>query len=129
MNAMLLERNHAVAESTPQAALEFNVENRGCLVIIRVRGEATSDWAADLDENLKSSLTPGCSFVLLDLEGVSGIGARGLQTLQEFARRIYRKGGEVWLTGLRPAVWLALHTAELERLFTIRGSVSQALTS
>jgi anti-anti-sigma factor len=129
MNAILLERNLPVTESVPQVSLEFDVEDLGCVVVIRIRGEATCDQAADLDEYLRSSLTPGSSFVLLDLERVPVVGPQALQTLKEFARDVSHQGVEVWLTGLQALVWLALHTAGLGRFFTIRGSLSQALAS
>jgi hypothetical protein len=35
------------------------------------------------------------------------------------------RGGEVWLAGLRPAVWLALRRADQDQRFTIRASVAQ----
>jgi anti-anti-sigma regulatory factor len=50
-----------------------------------------------------------------------------VQTLADYSRDLRREGGEVWLTGLRPAVWLALHTARLDRLFTIRASLEEAM--
>jgi anti-anti-sigma factor len=130
MSAILVERTVRPPESLPQGPLELGVEDLGCsVVVIHVRGEATCDLAADLNEQLRSSLSPGPQFVMLDLAGLSAVGPAALQTLAELARDVCRQGGEVWLTGLQPAVWLALHTARLERLFMIRASLAQALAS
>jgi anti-anti-sigma factor len=130
MNAIVLERNVRPAESFPQGFLEFSVEDLGCsVVVIHVRGEATCDLAADLDDLLRSSLGPDLQFVILNLAALSCIDPSALQTLAEFVRDVRRRGGEVWLAGLQPAVWLALHAARLERLFTIRATLAQALAS
>jgi anti-anti-sigma factor len=127
---MLLGREVCFPKSFPQAALEFDIEDLGhAVVIVRVRGEATCERAAELNERLRSSLGPGPSSAILDLAGLSSVGPGALQTLEEFGRDVRRKGGEVWLASLRPAVWLALHTARLDRLFTIRASLAQALAS
>jgi anti-anti-sigma factor len=128
MSAVLVERSALPPKSIPQRPLEFCVEHLGCsVVVIHVRGEAACHLAADLSEVLRSSLSGGSQFVILDLAGLSDVGPAALQTLAGFVRDACRQGSELWLTGLQPAVWLALHTAGLERLFTIRASVAQAL--
>jgi anti-anti-sigma factor len=130
MIATLPERNVPILESIPQTPLELEIEDLGhAVVVARLRGEATCDRAAALDEQLRSSLSSEPQFVILDLAGLSLVGPAALQTLAEIRREVCRKGGEVWLTGLQPAVWLALHAARLERLFVIRASLTQALSS
>jgi anti-anti-sigma factor len=127
MNSTLIERNVFTPETFPQATLEFAVKDRGHLIVIQVRGEATCDLAGDLDERVRSSLKPGTQFVVLDLAGLTLIGPTALAMLADISRDLSRKGGEVWLAGLQPAVWLALHDAGLDRLFTIRSSLAEAL--
>ena len=127
MNATLLERNVGLPESFPQATLELDVEDLGDAVVVQVRGEATGDQSADLDQQLRC-LRLGTPFVILDLAGLTLVDRAALTTLAELSRDLCRKGGEIWLTGLQPAVWLALRVAGLERLFTIRASLAQALS-
>jgi len=130
MNALLLERNVRPPKAFPKSPLKFHVENLGCtVVVIHVHGEATCDLAADLSEELRSSLSDGPQFVILDLAGLSYVGPAALQTFAGLVRDVCRQGTEVWLTDLQPAVWFALHTARLERLFTIRDSLADALAS
>ena len=125
MNVTLLERKVGLPESFPQAALELEVEDLGdAVVVVQVRGEATGDRIADLDQQLRR-LRPGILFVILDLAGLTLVDGAALATLAQLSRDLCRKGGEVWLTGLQPAVWLALRVAGLERLFTIRASLAQ----
>jgi anti-anti-sigma factor len=109
--------------------LEFAVEDLGRVIVVQVRGAATSDQADHLDDRLRSSLRPRTKFVVLDLEGLTVLGPAALARLAEFSQKFGRKGVEVWLAGLQPAVWLALHLAGFDRLFTIRASRAQALTS
>lgn len=131
MNALLLEANARALESLPQAPLEIAVEDRGSsvVVVLQIRGEATCDQAAHLEELLRSALRPRARFVILDLPELTLVGPSALTTLADLSRQLSRTGGEVWLAGLQPALWLALHDAGSERLFTIRASVAQALTS
>jgi anti-anti-sigma factor len=125
MNATLLERNVGLAESCPQATLEWDIEDLGnAVVVVQVRGEAAGDQIADLDQQLRC-LRQGSQFVILDLAGLTLVDGAALATLAQLSRDLGRKGGEVWLTGLQPAVWLALRVAGLERLFTIRASLAQ----
>jgi anti-anti-sigma factor len=129
MNATSLERNEYLPESFPEAALEIYVEDLVDVVVVHVRGEATGDQAAHLDEQLRSLLRLGTQFVILDLSSLTLVAPAALATLAELSRELGREGGEVWLAGLQPAVWLALHVAGLDRLFTIRASRAEALAS
>src|SRR5262249_5260351 len=126
MNVTLLERTVGLPEPFPQASLEWDVEGLGdAVVLFQVRGAATGEQMADLDRQLRC-LRPGTPFVILDLAGVTRVDGAALARLAQWSRDLGRQGGEVWLTGLRPAVWLALRVAGLERLFTIRSSLAQA---
>jgi anti-anti-sigma factor len=130
MNATLLERNVCVPEFLPRSILTVDVEHlEDFVAFAQVRGEATGEEGTELVEQLRSSLMPGTRFVVLDLAGLTLLGPAALAALAEFSRDFARTGGEVWLTGLRPAVWLDIHVARVERLFTIRSSRAQALSA
>ena len=102
MNATLLERNVRVPELIPQHQLEFDVQDVGhAALVIRIRGEATCDLAAELDEHLRSSLAPSHQFVILDLAGLEFAGRRALQTVAELAWDLRRRGGKLSLAGLQ----------------------------
>src|SRR5262245_9484880 len=94
-------------ESFHQAILQLDVENHGdSVVVAEARGEATGDRAAYLAEQLRSSLAPGTQFVVLDLGGLTCVDGSALAALAELSRDFGRRGGEVWLASLPPAVWL-----------------------
>jgi anti-anti-sigma factor len=129
MSTILIDRPVYLPASVSQTGLEFNVEDLGHVVVVRMRGAATFDQAAELEEQLRSSLGPGTRFIILDLAKLTLLDPSALAVLAEFCRDQSRKGGEVWLTGLQPAVWLALREAKLDRLFTIRASLAEVLPS
>jgi anti-anti-sigma regulatory factor len=129
MSATLLEQNVCLPKTLPQT-LEFGIEDLGwSIVAVRVRGEATCDWTADLNEQLRSSLISSPQIVILDLSKAAFADASAVDSLAEFGRDAFRKGVEVWLTGLKPAIWLAIHAARIDGLFTFRCSLSKALES
>lgn len=69
----------------------------------------------------------GPRFVILDLAGLDSLSPAALGCLEDFRRGQGRRGREVWLAGLKPAVWLALHAAGLGGRFPVRDSVARAL--
>jgi anti-anti-sigma regulatory factor len=65
--------------------------------------------------------------VILDLARLNFLSTAALGCLNTFRRKQCWRGSEVWLTGLKPAVWLALHAAGLDGRFAIHDSVAQVL--
>jgi anti-anti-sigma regulatory factor len=58
-----------------RASLEFDVEDLGRSVVVHVRGEATCERAAYLDEKLSASVNMGSSHMILDLAGLTSVSA------------------------------------------------------
>jgi anti-anti-sigma factor len=118
------------SEAIPGDALEVEVEEPApSIVVMRLHRELDSDSGDDLARHLSGSVVQAAQFVILDLAGLHSLDEAELQVLVDFRRTLSAWGGEVWLAGLQPAVWLALHRANRDRLFTIRDSVAQALAS
>jgi hypothetical protein len=55
------------------------------------------------------------------------LSSAALSCLDRFRRKQCRRGSEVWLAGLKPAVWLTLHAAGLDGRFRVGDSVAQVL--
>jgi anti-anti-sigma regulatory factor len=104
-------------------------ESSSSIVVVRLRRESTPDPDDDLACLLNSPVVLGARFVILEVRGLRAVSDAELQALVDFRRTVCRRGGEVRLAGVRPAVWLALHLAQLEKLFPIWDSVAQALAS
>jgi anti-anti-sigma factor len=125
---MLLEPKAPFSELFAGASLEVEVEERSpSIVVVRMRGEAVA--ANELEEHLDVAAIQRAHFVVLDLTGLSCLRAAAVQTLVEFRRTLCWRGGEVYLAGLQPAVWLALHAANQDKRFSIRSSVAEIFAS
>jgi anti-anti-sigma factor len=124
-----LDRETKPRETFPTATLRIDIEHHSAsIVVAHVSGEADDDQADDLARQLESAATDDPRFVILDLAGLSFISPAALVSLVGFRREQCRRGSEVWLAGLQPRVWLALHAAQLDRSFTIRNSVAAVFT-
>jgi anti-anti-sigma factor len=99
------------------------------VVVVRVSGEADADHVDSLKEQLASAVRRNPSFVILDLAGLRFISREAVASLEAFRQQRCRRGGEVWLAGLQPSVWLAIQDAGLGGKFPIRESLDQVFAS
>src|SRR5262245_17294959 len=112
--------------SKPQATLEVEVEIPfPSIVVVRLVGAAGADQVDDLTRQLESAARQDPYFVILDLARLNYLSLAALGCLEEFRRAKGRRGSEVWLAGLQPAVWLALQAAGLGGRFAVRASVAE----
>jgi anti-anti-sigma factor len=120
MKALQPERPAPRLDAIAAAVLGVEIDNLSpSVVVVRLRGHAD-----DIEQQLWWAVRHDPRFVILDLAGVTSISPAALRSLEEFRRQQCRQGSEVWLTGLQPGVWLALHAANLDSKFTIRDSVN-----
>ena len=115
-------------EIKPQATLEVEVEIEipfPSIVVVRLVGAAGANQVDDLTRQLESAARQDPDFVILDLARLNYLSLAALNCLEEFRRAKGRRGSEVWLAGLQPAVWLALQAAGLGGRFDVRASVAE----
>jgi anti-anti-sigma factor len=128
MLTLQIERRTTECEAFATTSLEVEVENPSpSIVVVRVSGLAHTDEADYLARQLESATKQSPRFVILDLARLSFLSPAVLSCLDRFRRKQCWRGSEVWLAGLNPAVWLALHAAGLDGRFPIRDSVAQVL--
>jgi anti-anti-sigma factor len=126
MLILQIERKTNEFEAFPTSSLEVEIENPSpSIVVVRVSGEAGPEQADYLARQLESATKQAPCFVILDLARLNFLSSAALGCLIKFRRKQCWRGNEVWLTGLKPAVWLALHAAGLDGRFPIRDSVAQ----
>jgi anti-anti-sigma factor len=117
--------NANAVETLDRAILEADIKICShSIVVVELRGEADAGQVDFLTEQLELSARRNPAFVILDLAELCLIGPEALASLESFRRQRRRQGGEVWLAGLQPAVWLAIHAAGLGEKFPIRGSLA-----
>ena len=121
-----IERKTNEFETSTTSSLEVELENHApSIVVVRVSGEADPGQADYLARQLEAATKQAPRFVILDLARLNFLSSAALGCLEEFRRELCWRGSEVWLAGLKPAVWLALRAAGLDGRFTIRDSVAQ----
>jgi anti-anti-sigma factor len=126
MLTLQIERKTTRFEAFPATSLEVEVDNPSpSIVVVRVSGLAHADEAGYLARQLESATRQAPRFVILDLARLNFVSSAVLSCLDRFRRKQCWQGSEVWLAGLKPAVWLALHAAGLDRRFPIRDAVDQ----
>jgi anti-anti-sigma factor len=125
MLTIQLERKADHIEAFPGSALEVEIEHLSpSIVVVHVGPEAGADEADSLARQLESAGSQDPRFVILDLARLTFLSRAALDCLVEFRRELCWHGGEVWLVGLQPRVWLALQAARLDGLFTVRDSLA-----
>jgi anti-anti-sigma factor len=121
------ETDALAEESAALAFPEIEVEERDSAVaVVRTRGATSGDALA---QQLREVASRAPQFMVLDLAGLESVDGRALDALKQVRRQMARAGGEVWLAGLRPQVWLALRAQGLDQRFPIYDSVEQAMMS
>jgi anti-anti-sigma regulatory factor len=126
MTTMLLEQNARFAEAFAGVTLKAEIEQCSpSIIVVRLRGEAVSDLTDDLARQLYLPAVQTALFAILDMSELTSISPEAPQTLVEFRCALCCRGGEMWLAGLQPAVWLALRAANQDQRFAIRDSVAQ----
>jgi anti-anti-sigma factor len=126
MLTLQIERRTTDFEAFPTTSLEVEVENLSpSIVVVRVSGLAHADEADYLARQLESATKQAPRFVILDLARLNFVSSAALSCLDRFRRKQCWRGSEVWLAGLKPAVWLALHAAGLDGRFPIHDMVDQ----
>jgi anti-anti-sigma factor len=125
MLTLQIERRTTEPEAFGKTSLEVEVEHPSpSIVVVRAVGQADADQADYLARQLELATEQAPRFVILDLARLNFLSSAALSCLDEFRRQQCWRGSEVWLAGLKPAVWLALHAAGLDRRFPIRDSLA-----
>jgi len=118
---------HAATGRTHNLASPTRTE-RGYLVAV-LSGGLAGTHATTLREQLLRMLRPAASRLVLDLSLVSNIDASGLAVLVGTQRRARLLGGSLRLAAVKPAVFMAVRAAGLDRVLEIYPTVQSAVSS
>jgi len=116
----------SVAARRNGGALQIAVESLGSVNIIRVSGLMTGSRLVRLEQSAAVVTERGGALVL-DLTAVSYLGADGLRMLAGLSRAAKNRSGEIWLSGLTPALIRTLRSAHLDGLFCSAPSALDAV--
>jgi len=110
-----LSSDNAATTATVTATLDFT--HRKKLVMLRLEGTILSERTEALRDFLQNlSYFPGTRWTL-QLENLDVISMRGLRVLAKFARVIRRRGYEIEITSIRPAILATFLDTGLQELF------------
>ena len=85
--------------------------------------------SVSLERAVDSLLTSGQHHILLNLDGIRMIGARGLGELVSIYRRVCNNGGQFKLLNLTPPVRELIRTTNLSEVFAFYDSEQDAVES
>lgn len=97
--------------------------------MVEIVGEIDLHSVGELRTILLALADEGHSHIVADFSGVRFCDAAGLGTLVAVNNRVADRGGELRLTGVRPAQRRILRITRLDELFRLYDGVDDALTS
>lgn len=110
-----LSRSNATTTAVVAVRLDFT--HRQKLVALRLEGTILSEHTAALRDFLQNvGYFPGNKWTL-QLENLDVISMRGLQVLAKFARVIRRRGAEIEITNINPAILATFADTGFQKLF------------
>ncbi|MDZ4828743.1 MAG: STAS domain-containing protein [Phycisphaerae bacterium] len=110
-------------------SLEFSREERLPAVVLRPQGEIDLARSPELRLRLRQEVDAKPKRLIIDLIGVGYMDSSGVATLVEALTRARAAGCKLVLAGLQPKVKSIFSISRLDTVFTITGSVDDALTA
>jgi len=99
--------------------LDIRSERADNICVLTLEGEVDVYTAPRLKEALVRHLESGCSYVLVNLEGVGFIDSSGLGVLVGGLRRAKEKGGSIRLVCTRDSILKIFRITGLDKVFPI----------
>lgn len=113
------------AKNDPDLVLESRRE--GDAVVVSARGEVTVFSSPALRELIRKTAEGRPPKVVIDLKETTYIDSSGVATLVEALQTVSRFKGKLFLAGMNQRVRGVFEIARLDSVFTVVGSVEEAL--
>ena len=104
------------------------VREEGGAQVVSVRADVDMHRSPELHQVLLDVCRSEPSRLIVDLASVEYMDSSGVGTLVEVFRRVKSYQGELFLVGMQPRVRGVFEITKLDKFFTIRASVSEALS-
>jgi len=99
--------------------MEIHVERADAILILSLDGRLDAFGATQLDEALKSALTPEDALVVLDMANVPYLSSGGIRTLLATEKVLKPRGGGIQLCGVQSYPLKVLAMAGFDQVFAI----------
>jgi anti-sigma B factor antagonist len=116
-----------MAALNPNRKLGIDVERQGDADLVRVTGEVDLNVSPQLRVRLKELTRQERPFIVIDMSGVPYIDSSGVATLVECLQGVSRYRGKLRLAGLTTRTSSVFEISRLNTVFSICGSVEEAL--
>jgi anti-anti-sigma factor len=114
---------------TSRRQLTVTVRRVGASAVVAPAGELDHHSAATLRESLESCIADGRSRIVIDCSDLEFCDSTGLNVLLATRMAAEAAGGEVHLAGMRPIVARVFEITGAGAVFTVHGSLGDALAS
>jgi anti-sigma B factor antagonist len=111
----------------PEGEMNVRTEHRGATVIVAPEGDVDLARSPALREALKKAQADRPERVVVNLEGVEYMDSSGVATLVEALQAARRTRSRMVLCGLQDRVRSIFEIARLDTVFSISGSLDEAL--
>lgn len=103
----------------------FDVKNEGGIAILAVTGQLDAHTAPEFDKQLNNILS-STKKIVLDFSNLEYIATASLGVIVDVFNSTQKGGGNIALCGLSSKIEKVFKTMSLDKLYTIKGSVSEA---
>lgn len=109
------------------ADLKVELEEREGALVVKISGDCGVTAIEALEREMGKAAARHPNFAIFDLSGLTFISSLGMGTLMAFHRTVWQRGGVVRVASTPKVVSDAFHRAQLDKVFTLRPTVEDAL--
>ena len=120
--------------------MELKTKNVDGITVIELAGRMTVDNIYSLTKSIEKTVFPFAgkiedsagkinNNVILDMEGVEALDSSGLGTILFLAKKCRALGGDLKIVSIRPEVKMVIELVSFDRIFSIFGSLDEAVKS
>jgi len=113
--------------SASRGRLNVRVERRGATAVVTPAGELDHHTAELLREPLEAAVEAGCARLVVDCSQLDFCDSTGLNVLLGARLKAEAAGGGVHLAGMQPVVARVFEITGAEAVFTVHGTLDEAL--
>lgn len=109
--------------------MQVNMEEKGGISIVRVKGDIDINTSPDVKRSFEPLIKDKKAKVVVDLKEVDYVDSSGLATLVEILKKLRAYGGKLKLAALSSKVRGLFEITKLNKLFDISEDAAKAVDS
>lgn len=109
--------------------MSLKVEEQNGVKVVKLEGKLDVNLSISVETELEKLVDNGALFMVFDLSGVEYLSSSGLRVFISIMRKLKDKNGKLVLACVPEIVKKIFKTVELEDLFEVYDSVSEAVAA